>query len=50
MRWVLEYRLDEKANKSPKARIVVLGYLDPDSEKRPAASPTVTNNTRQLFL
>ena len=30
MRWVLEYRLDENQNKSPKARAVISGYLDPD--------------------
>ena len=50
MRWVLEYRLDENENKSPKARIVILGNLDPDYENRPAASPTMTRNTRQLLL
>ena len=50
VRWVLEYRLDENENKSPKARIVILGYLDPDYENRPAASPTMTRNTRQLLL
>ena len=50
MRWVLEDRLDENENKSPKARIVILGYLDPDYENRPAASPTMTRNTRQLLL
>ena len=50
MRWVLEYRLDENDNKTPKARIVILGYLDPDYEHRPAASPTMTRNTRQLLL
>ena len=50
MRWVLEYRLDENENKSPKARIVILGYLDLDYENRPGASPTMTRNTRQLLL
>ena len=50
MRWLLEYRLDENENKSPKARIVILGYLDPDYENRPAASPTMTRNTRQLLF
>ena len=49
-RWVLEYRLDENKKKKPKARIVILGYPDPDSENRPAASPTMTRNTRQLLL
>ena len=37
MRWVLEYRLDENENKTPKARIVFLGCLDPDCKNRPAA-------------
>ena len=46
----LEHGLDEKENKKPKARIVILGYLDPDYENRPAASPTITRNTRQLLL
>ena len=50
MRWVLEYRLDENENKTPKARIVILGYLDPNYENRPAASPTMTRNTRQVLL
>ena len=50
MRWFLEYRLDENENTSPKAGIMVLGHLDPDYENRPAASPTMTRNTRQLFL
>ena len=49
-RWVLEYRLDENENKTPKARIVIGCYLDPDYENRPAASPTMTRNTRQLLL
>ena len=43
MRWVLEYRLDENENKSPEARIVILGYLDLDYENGPAASPTMTS-------
>ena len=50
MRWILEYRLDEKENKYPKTRTVILEYLDPDYSNRPAASPTVTRNTRQLLL
>eukprot|EP00969_Alexandrium_andersonii_P039650 1737192-Alexandrium_andersonii.AAC.1 len=51
MRWVLEWRLDEDTgDKKPKARLVILGYMDPDYEHRPAASPTMTRNTRQLIL
>ena len=45
----LEYRLDENENKSPEARIMGLGYLDPGCENRQAASPTMTRNTRQLL-
>ena len=48
MRWVLEYRLDDNDNKSPKGRIVILSYLDPDYANRPAASPTMTRNTLLL--
>ena len=50
MRWILEYRLDEKENKYPKARTVILEYFEPDYSNRPAASPTMTRNTRQLLL
>ena len=49
-RWVLECRLDENENKSPKSRIVTLRYLDLSYETGPAASPTMTRNTRQLLL
>ena len=46
MRWVLEYPLDEKENKSPKARIVIWGYLD--SEKRkPTSNFTHDEQKRQ---
>ena len=47
MQRILEYRLDENENKSPEARIVTLGYLDPDFENRPAASSR--NTRRSLF-
>ena len=50
IRSVLAYRHDENTNKSPKARNVILGYLDDDHENRPAALPTVTRNTGQLLL
>ena len=48
MHWIQEYRLDENENTSPKARVVILGYLDPDNQNRPVASPTMTRNTRQV--
>ena len=41
--------LDEHETKTPKARIVILVYLDPVFENKPAASPTMTRNTRQLL-
>ena len=50
MRWILVYFLDENDNKSPIACIVILGYLGSDYENRPAASPAMTRNTRQLVL
>ena len=50
MRWILEYRLNEDEDKSPKARIVILRYVDAETENRPAASPTITRNIRQLLL
>ena len=50
MRRILEYRLDVDQKESPKARILILGYLDPDHENRPVASPTMTRNPRQLLF
>ena len=50
MRWVLEYRLDENENKKPTARILILGFLDPDYENRPAASPTMTEKHQTAFV
>lgn len=51
MRWVLTWKInpDTQAKKA-KARAVILGYLDPDYERRPSTSPTVTRTSRQLFL
>lgn len=51
MRWVLTWKVnpDTQAKKA-KARAVILGYLDPDYERRPSTSPTVTRTSRQLFL
>ena len=51
MRWVLEWKVDEQSgDKKAKARIVILGYLDPECESRPTTSPTMTRTTRQLVL
>ena len=51
MRWVLTWKInpDTQAKKA-KARAVILGYLDPEYERRPTASPTVSRTSRQLFL
>ena len=51
MCWVLGWRIDEDTgDNKPKARLVILGYMGPDYEHRPAASPTMARNTRQLIL
>ena len=33
-----------------KARCVIVGFRDPEYEKRPTTSPTMSRSTRQLFL
>ncbi|CAE6916941.1 RE1 [Symbiodinium sp. CCMP2592] len=62
MRWILTWKLDENPEGEPlkkdsqgnalkpKARAVVLGYMDPLYEHRPTSSPTMSRTTRQLFL
>ena len=63
MRWLLTWKLDEDHKEGeplkrdsqgnalkPKARAVVLGYMDPQYEHRPTSSPTMSRTTRQLFL
>ena len=62
MRWLLTWKLDESPEGEPlkrdsqghplkpKARAVVLGYMDPLYEQRPTSSPTMSRTTRQLFL
>ena len=51
MRWVLTWKIcPNTQNRKAKARAVVLGYLDPEYERRPSASPTVSRTSRQLFL
>ena len=46
MRWVLTY----KQSGASKARIVILGFEDPDLLQMRTASPTMTRRTRQLLL
>ena len=51
MRWILEWKVDEgTGNKKPKARIVVLGYMDPQYEHRPTTAPTMTRTSRHMVL
>ncbi|CAK0792341.1 unnamed protein product, partial [Prorocentrum cordatum] len=51
MRWILEWKMDEATSeKKPKARIVVLGYMDPEYEHRPTTAPTMTRTSRHLVL
>ena len=45
MRWILTY----KQSGEPKARLVVIGYEDPDLATLVSASPTMSRRTRQLF-
>ena len=50
MRWVLTYKLQEDGTKKPKARAVLLGYMDPEYHNRPSFAPTMTRHSRQLLL
>ncbi|CAJ1424831.1 unnamed protein product, partial [Effrenium voratum] len=45
MRWVLTVKSTGRA----KARIVIVGFADPDLERLPRSSPTMTRRTRQLM-
>ena len=56
-RWILTWKaLDEQEQKEtkkthkPKARLVVLGYLDPELEHVPRDSPTLSRQSRMLAL
>ncbi|CAE7652999.1 unnamed protein product, partial [Symbiodinium pilosum] len=51
MRWILTYKTDETTGeKKPKARAVLLGYMDPEYSNRPTFAPTMTRTSRQLLL
>ena len=50
MRWVLTWKKKDDGGVKPKARAVVLGYMDPDYANRPTFAPTMTRHSRQLFL
>ena len=50
MRWILSWKTDHAGQTGPKARAVVLGYMDPEYEHRISYAPTTTRHTRQLML
>ncbi|CAK0836529.1 unnamed protein product [Prorocentrum cordatum] len=48
-RWILEWKMDEATSeKKPKARIVVLDYMDPEHEHRPTTAPTMTRTSSKV--
>ena len=56
-RWILTWKAIDPSEVTsptkthkPKARLVVLGYLDPDLENIPRDSPTLGRNSRMLIL
>ena len=53
MRWVLTYKsaqVDELGRKVPKARLVILGYQDPDIDDLERESPTLSTTSRTLIF
>ena len=46
MRWIYTLKSDDSA----KARIVIIGYQDPDLTQLRTTSPTMSRRTRGLFL
>ena len=54
-RWVLTWKpIDDSSNQGKatkaKARLVILGYLDPKLEELPRDSPTLSRNSKMLLL
>ncbi|CAK9006036.1 Retrovirus-related Pol polyprotein from transposon RE1 (Retro element 1) (AtRE1) [Includes: Protease RE1 [Durusdinium trenchii] len=50
MRWVLTWKHSEDGSSKPKARAVVLGYMDPEYQHRPTFAPTMTRHSRQMLI
>ena len=53
MRWALTYKsaqVDEFGRKVPKARLVILGYQDPDLDELERESPTLSTTSRALIF
>lgn len=52
MRWLLTWKLGEQyeGGRKAKARAIILGYQDPEYEKRQTSAPTPSRAGRQLFF
>ena len=51
MRWVHTWKVDENTGETKaKARLVVKGFIDPDTTEIRSESPTLSRFSRQLFL
>ena len=50
MRWVLVFKAADKGQVKAKARIVILGFSDPDVGLINTKSPTMSRRSRQLLL
>ena len=50
MRWILTWKALPDGGRKPKARAVLLGYMDPWYSGRATTSPTTTRQTRQIQL
>jgi hypothetical protein len=50
MRWILTWKALPDGGRKPKARAVLLGYMDPCYSERATTSPTTTRQTRQIQL
>ena len=49
-RWVLSYKKTDDGGKKPKARLVLLGYQDPDLGSYRADAPTCARSSKYLFV
>ena len=50
MRWVLTWKEDDEGNKKGKARLVAIGYKDPDSAVKRVEAPTQSRVARNVQL
>ncbi|CAK0808853.1 unnamed protein product, partial [Prorocentrum cordatum] len=52
LRWVLTWKIDpaEPGGRRAKARLVILGFQDPDLTTEESHAPTATRTARQVFL